>query len=302
MDKMDELRDEQGLTEAEFLAAYTPGDYPRPSMTVDMLLFTVEQGERGKQDLKLLLIRRKNHPYMNCWAIPGGFVEMNENLDAAARRELKEETNIENVYMEQLYTFGDVGRDPRMRVISAAYLALVQKEHCKAQAGDDAADAAWFTVRKERVEELSETVSTWRMTLENEEKDICISYIVTEEVKKNGVISYTESRLELAFDSEYRLAFDHGKIINMAVERIRNKAEYTPILFNLLPAEFTLPQAQQVYETMLGRSVSKPGFRKKFMNVVEACEKRETHVDHRPGLYYRYRGKLSEMGKGENQQ
>ena len=133
---MEELRNRDGLTEKEFLAKYRPGNYERPSVTVDMLVFTVEDVRppgRSVPDkvLKLLLIRRKNHPFMNQWAIPGGFVNIDESVDAAAARELKEETSVEDVYLEQLYTWGEVNRDPRMRVISTSYLALVPGEGLK---------------------------------------------------------------------------------------------------------------------------------------------------------------------------
>ncbi len=292
--KFELLKDGNGLTEKEFLERYQPKDYPRPSVTVDMLLFTVDDRRVEGQilpepELKLLLIKRKNHPFIESWAIPGGFVDIGENLDEAARRELKEETNIENVYMEQLYTWGDVERDPRMRVISVSYLALVQKESCKEQAGDDAVDAAWFTVQKTKLSELSETESSWKLSLECEEKNLKILYLVREQVEKNGVLKLVNSSVELSPESGGRLAFDHAKIINMAVDRIRNKTEYTHLLFNLLPREFTLSQAQRVYQAMLGRNVSKAGFRKKFAPFVEECEKREEHVGYRPSQYYRYR-------------
>ena len=92
-----EYRNKDGLTEKEFLERYTPGDYDRPSVTVDMLIFTIDNN-----DLKLLLIKRKDHPFINQWAIPGGFVNIDESTIDAAKRELKEETNLENVYIEQL--------------------------------------------------------------------------------------------------------------------------------------------------------------------------------------------------------
>lgn len=140
-----ELRNKDGLTEKEFLERYKPGDYERPSVTVDMLLFTVDNKEQEdyrklpEKELKLLLIKRKDHPYMGKWAIPGGFVDINEAVETAVYRELKEETNIDNVYMEQLYTFGDEEddkygrkkRDPRMRVISVSHMALVSKRRFK---------------------------------------------------------------------------------------------------------------------------------------------------------------------------
>jgi 8-oxo-dGTP diphosphatase len=113
--------------------------YPRPSVTVDACVFGVDSGA-----LKLLLIRRAAAPFKGEWALPGGFVQMGESLDDAARRELQEETGVTPSYMEQLYTFGEPKRDPRGRVISIAYLALVKLT--EAVAASDADDARWFAV------------------------------------------------------------------------------------------------------------------------------------------------------------
>ena len=129
----------------EFLKSYDASKYERPSVTADILIFTVDI--KGK--LELLLIKRKHPPYQDCWAIPGGFVNMDESLEDGAKRELKEETNIDGVHMEQLYTFGNVGRDPRTRVISVAYMALVPKNMLTVKAGDDAADTKWYEVTLE---------------------------------------------------------------------------------------------------------------------------------------------------------
>lgn len=135
----DEIRNEEWLTEEEFIEGYDPTLFERPSITVDMLIFTVAENK-----LKLLLIKRKNHPGLGEWALPGGFVNMDESLEEAAARELKEETNLEDVYLEQLYTWGEIKRDPRTRIITVTYIALVKKENMKVAAGDDAAKAKWF--------------------------------------------------------------------------------------------------------------------------------------------------------------
>ena len=170
-----------GLTEEEFLKNYKPGDYERPSVTVDMVLFTLDDEEEEdlkkvpKKKLKVLLIKRNNHPFMGCWAIPGGFVDIDENIESAVYRELKEETNIDNVYLEQLYTWGDVNRDPRMRVISTSYMALVNKNNLNAKAGDDAEDVAWFEISKNLIEK-DELIRKYEITLENKEKGISIVY------------------------------------------------------------------------------------------------------------------------------
>jgi 8-oxo-dGTP diphosphatase len=116
-------------------------DYPRPSVTVDVIIFTLRGG-----DLQVLLIRRRNPPFQGMWAIPGGFVAIDESLETAALRELEEETGVRDVYLEQLYTFGDLGRDPRGRVITVAYFALVPATAIDPHAGSDATHARWWSV------------------------------------------------------------------------------------------------------------------------------------------------------------
>ena len=137
------LVDENGLTEEEFLSQYQPRDYERPSVTVDMLIFAVDKSGENK---RLLLIKRKNHPYLGCWALPGGFINLRENLEDTAMRELEEETGVKGVVMEQIATYGDYDRDPRSRVITTAYMALVDERDVSVKAGDDAADAVWCGV------------------------------------------------------------------------------------------------------------------------------------------------------------
>ena len=115
-------------------------DYPRPMVTVDVVIFTVRENE-----LEVLLIQRKGEPFAGDWALPGGFVNMDESLEAAASRELKEETGLLEAYLEQLYTYGDPDRDPRGRVISVAYYALIPAG-AQVHGGDDAAQAQWFPI------------------------------------------------------------------------------------------------------------------------------------------------------------
>lgn len=120
---------------------YDPLAYNRPSVTVDVVIFAL-----AEEDLQVLLIKRKYAPFAGMWAIPGGFVRLGESLEAAAARELAEETAVTDVYMEQLYTFGQPDRDPRMRVITVAYIALVPYDAIHHRPGDDAAETAWFSV------------------------------------------------------------------------------------------------------------------------------------------------------------
>ncbi|HEV8586577.1 MAG TPA: NUDIX domain-containing protein [Methylomirabilota bacterium] len=174
-------------------------------VTVDVVVFTIRDGA-----LHVLLVRRAAPPFAGRYAIPGGFVHEDESLEAAARRELAEETGVRDVYLEQLYTFGDPGRDPRGRVITVAYFALIASDDVPLQAGTDAAEARWFPVA-----------------------------------------------------SRPALAFDHGKILDVALERLRNKLEYTTVGFQLLSAKFTLTELQAVYEAILDRRLDKRNFRRK---------------------------------------
>ncbi|ACB74331.1 NUDIX hydrolase [Opitutus terrae] len=116
-------------------------EYPHPAVTVDGVVFGYDEA-----DLKVLLIQRDQPPYRGKWALPGGFVDMNESLEAAARRELEEETGVTELYLEQLYTFGEPKRDPRERVISVAYYALVKLADHTVRAASDARNVAWFPV------------------------------------------------------------------------------------------------------------------------------------------------------------
>jgi 8-oxo-dGTP diphosphatase len=207
-------------------------EYPRAALTVDCVVFGLDE-----QDLKVLLIRRDKDPFAGRWALPGGFVEMDETLEAAATRELVEETGVENVYLEQLYTFGDVDRDPRERVVSVTYYALVKLSEHGLQAASDAREAGWFPV-----------------------------------------------------NDPPTLAFDHRKILNVAQERLCGKVRYQPLGFELLPEKFTLRQLQQLYETILDRSLDKRNFRKKIlrMGLLKELDEVETDVPHRAARLYRF--------------
>jgi 8-oxo-dGTP diphosphatase len=175
------------------------------SVTVDIVIFTVRD-----RALHVLLIRRGIPPFEGKFAIPGGFLHENEPLEEAARRELLEETGVSDVFLEQLYSFGDPERDPRGRVITIAYYALIASGRHSLVAGTDAAEARWFPINK-----LPE------------------------------------------------LAFDHRRILDYALERLRNKLEYTTVGFQLLPEKFTLSELQTIYEAILCRQLDKRNFRRK---------------------------------------
>lgn len=280
-----------GLTEEQFLKHYKPGDYERPSNTVDMLLFTVADKESSsirkdeEKQLKVLLIKRNNHPDIHKWALPGGFVNIDENIETAAYRELEEETSVNNVYMEQLYTYGNVGRDKRMRVVSIAHMALVPQENVKPIAGDDAEDVAWFTVEKNTISDKNQEI-----VISNEELGLRYVYTVDITYKKNGVVSVPITDIH-ATEENNRIAFDHIDMINAGIERLRNKVEYVPIAFNLVPEKFTLNEIQKVYEVILGKKLVKQNFRKWVDKFVEELNEKQEEVGHRPATLYRYKEK-----------
>jgi 8-oxo-dGTP diphosphatase len=119
-------------------------EYPRPALTVDCVIFGLDESSK----LKVLLIQRAGDPFKDAWALPGGFVDMDEDLEAAALRELEEETGVKDVFIEQLYTFGTPGRDPRGRVVSVAYFALVNLAAHPVQAASDARNVKWFELEQ----------------------------------------------------------------------------------------------------------------------------------------------------------
>ena len=285
-----ELRDKDGYTEQEFLAAYNPGDYPRPSVAADMVIFTVVDATEDnyrklpEKDLRVLLIRRGGHPYLGSWALPGGFVRPTETVGEAARRELGEETGVESGYLEQLYTFSDVGRDPRTWVMSCAHMALVDSRELQLQAGDDASDARWFHLGYTLLEEEKKTAPQQfdlrrRYELKLTEEDIVLSAVVEE---RSG-------RHSTAFEMVENdgLAFDHAKIVACAIHRLRGKLEYTNLALNLMPEKFTLTELQQVYEVILGKPLLKAAFRRKVKDLVRETGEYTENAGHRPSQLFR---------------
>ena len=274
-----ELRNAKGQNEQEFLEAYKPGNYERPSVTVDILIFSLidKKAETkrtvSQKELRVLLIKRKDHPFMHCWAIPGGFVNMDENLETAAYRELKEETNVEDVYLEQLYTFGNVGRDPRMRVISTAYLALTSQEDIEPVAGDDAKEAKWFIVQ-------------------NGEQYL---KLVSEDGK--DVICYDKTTKKDSLKDGSALAFDHLDILLMGLDRLKNKVDYTDVAFSLLPEFFTITEARNLYEILLGKQIDKANFGREIKKKV--IETDQYADDYKKSQLYRFNPCWNNKKKGK---
>lgn len=235
-------------TEEAFLAAYDLRQFERPSVAVDVVVLTVAKG-----GLCVVVYQRKEHPARGKFALPGGFVRMEESLDEAARRLLRDKTGLEGVFFEQLYTFGEPGRDPRGRIITVAYLALVE---ARVLAGG--ANGRGARVCEVRV----------------------------------GWPGVTGGEAEIVDDGGRRLplAFDHGLIIGAAVRRLRAALDETAVAFQLLPRELTLRALQDVHEAIRGEPVNKDSFRRRMLAAgwLEATGERERDTSHRPAELYRF--------------
>lgn len=283
------------ITEKQFLQNYDADRYERPSVSVDLLLFSVSYQERdnyrklSNKVMQVLLVQRGQHPYLHQWALPGGFAGIEESLDEAARRELASETEVSDVYLEQLYTWGEPKRDPRTRVISCSYMALVDSAALKLRAGDDAEDVKWFTVRRKVIErqdnhEENERITSKTVKLEFDADGIHLEAIVKTTVDTEG----KDTRIRREVLQSEGLAFDHATIINYGIERLRNKLIYTGIVFNLMPKQFTLTDLQQVYEVILDKDLLKANFRRKIAMMVLPTEYMTKDDGHRPARLYRF--------------
>ena len=205
-------------------------DYPRPAVTTDCVIF----GYDGKE-LKVLLIERGIEPFKGCWAFPGGFLNMDEDALAGARRELKEETGLEDAFIEQFHTFSEPGRDPRGRLITIAHYALVKIQ--EVEGGDDAAQARWFPI---------------------------------------GEVP--------------PLAFDHDRILRMAMSRLKERIHFEPVGFELLPDVFTMPQLQNLYEAILEVHFDRRNFASKMLKlgILEDTGDRPAGASSRIPVSYRF--------------
>ncbi|MGN7399882.1 NUDIX hydrolase [Cytobacillus praedii] len=296
-----DLLDKDGLMEREFLEQYRAGDYERPSVTTDMVILTVTEEEADsyrklpEKELRVLLIRRGGHPFLGKWALPGGFVRPNETTEQAAVRELSEETGVEDVYLEQLYTFSDIGRDPRTWVISCSYMALINSGNLELKAGDDAADASWFKVsfrplreQKELIEDGYIKTLEYELRLSSEEEEL------TAVVAKTMTTKTTSTGTDYEIVSNDGLAFDHAKIIACAIERLRGKVNYTDIALHLMPKFFTLTELQQVYEVITDKELLKAAFRRKVADLVAETDHYTENAGHRPSRLYRRNWRIND--------
>jgi len=233
---------ENDVTQTEF-------NHPRPAVTVDLVLMSIVDGAPA-----VLLMRRDHDVGGGYWALPGGFVHIDEAIDATAERILRDKAHMSGAYIEQLFTFGRVDRDPRMRVITVAYFGLLPPERfAPALKGKDDLDLAHVEV-------------AWAG-------------------ESGGPVT------AIGLDGELALAFDHADILATAILRLRGKLDYSPVGFALLPELFTLRQLQDVHEAILGVKFNKPAFRRRMLDRgwLAATGLRETGSSYRPAELFRYK-------------
>jgi 8-oxo-dGTP diphosphatase len=201
-------------------------EHQKPSVTVDIVVFTIKDN-----NLKILLVKRNIEPFKDKWAIPGGFVRINETLEDAAKRELKEETGVEDVYLEQLYTFGNPKRDPRGRVITVAYMALVNSEYLEIKATTDVSDVQWFSVAKlpqnlafDHKEIISYSLK--RLKWKFEYTTVAFSLL-----PKEFAMSQLQRIYEIVFSKKFDKRNFNKKILSLNIlreEKIRKNVSYRP--------------------------------------------------------------------------
>ena len=265
--------------EAEFLKDYNPNDYDRLSLTTDILIFSVSDEVQenyrklNRKHFSILLVKRSTYPFKDKWCLPGGFINIDEDLEEAAFRLLKKEANIDDIYLEQLYTYGGPNRDPRMRVISTSYMALIDKNELH---NNLPKNASWFNVM------VLEDKKTINVTLDNGLETIKFKI-------KKTLREKTTDRYKYEIVENDNIAFDHPLIITSGISRLKNKLEYTDIVFNMMPEYFTLGELQQVYEVILGKKLLDPAFRRIIANKVEKTDKIKTGGGHRPSILYKYK-------------
>ena len=309
--------------EKEFLAGYDLTKYDRPSVAADIVVFAImADGERDStrkpQDkkLKILLIERGGYPYKGCWAMPGGFCRKGEDVIDSARRELCEETGIDDAYVKLVGVYGEPGRDPRGWVISSTYMVLMDGERCSIEAGDDAQDARWFTVKLTDVStemsgvgghsanEMSTEVSgtgeeivknedeasrkaqnekRYRLVLNNTDSDIKLTAVL----RRTDMSSCGRSSDSYDIEECEGLAFDHARIITEAVLGLREDVRRDmKLAFDLLPERFTLTELQNVYEQIWDMELTTPNFRRKIAEYVEETDTYQSGERYRPAKLF----------------
>ena len=268
-------------SEQEFLSQYDIRDFDRPSLTTDVAAFTIRSDESDNyrknpgSSLSVLLIRRGEHPFRDCWALPGGFLRPGETVEACAAREITEEAGVTPAALMPVGVFSAPGRDPRGWVVSNAFASIISEESVRLVGGDDASDARWFDLSFDRGAD-----------------GLCRLRLRREDTELTAVLQETETRFgKTAFrilDSG-SLAFDHAGILATALTVLRAGAKNYEIIFDFLPETFTLAALQKVQETIMNISILPANFRRKIGDYVVETEEYTRGDGHRPARLYRKR-------------
>lgn len=266
-------------TEEEFLANYNPKMYDQLSVTADILILSVSDEEQdnyrktSKKHMSVLLVKRDDFPYKDKWCLPGGFLRIGEELDACPRRILKDETNLTDIYLEQLYAFGGINRDPRTRVVSVSYMALIDKNKLHQTIKNN---SSWFNISYEEKDNIVD------VKLDNGFDEI--NFTISKHLRE-----YTTDRYDFVIEKNDSLAFDHPLVIWSGIERLKTKVKYTDIVFNMMSEKFALGDLQQVYEVILNKKLLDPAFRRMIADKVEKTDEMKTGEGHRPSYLFKYK-------------
>lgn len=293
--------------EREYLEDYNLEQFERPSVAADIVAFAVMQdGEQSNirklanRELKLLLIKRSQFPYKGAWALPGGFLRPGETAYETAKRELLEETGVENPFLHLAGVYSEAGRDPRGWIISNSFISLINAENCTLRADTDAWDAAWFCVNLQSDNTSSDdSTSTTKMikhtlTLSFDSASSDSNIKGDENIEIKAIVSEKSSRKGYSHVSSYQivdsgeLGFDHAKIIVQSLLELRDMMEYDlRIAFDLLPESFTLAQLQSTIEKVTDKKFLSANFRRKVAEYVEETGEIIEGYGHRPAMLFR---------------
>ena len=284
--------------EKEYLSHYDISAYERPSIATDIVIFSIlEDGvsdnirKLPKKALKVLLIQRANYPYRDCWALPGGFAKFGEDVAETARRELYEETNVKDAWLQPVGIYGRKDRDPRGWIVSNAFMALMDGEKCSLRAGSDAWEAQWFVIELQAQEQKRELIgdgifieTKYSLCLTNEENGLKLDAILNQ---YKSFQNYHE-KVRYEIEESGGIAFDHGEIILSALLSLRSNVEKNlQPAFDLLPEMFTLTQLQNVFEILLDRELLAPNFRRKIADYVVETDQIIEGAGHRPAKLFK---------------
>lgn len=293
--------------EREYLENYNIEQFERPSVATDIVAFAVMQdGEQSNirklenRELKLLLVKRSQFPYKDAWALPGGFLRPDETIEETAKRELLEETGVENPFLHLAGVYSEARRDPRGWIISNSFISLINAENCSLRADTDAWDAAWFCVKLQSDNTSSDdSTSTTKiikhiLTLSFDSASSDSNIKGDENIEIKAIVSEKSTRKGHNHVSSYQiidsgeLGFDHAKIIVQSLLELRDMMEYDlRIAFDLLPESFTLAQLQSTIEKVTDKKFLSANFRRKASDYVEETGEVIEGYGHRPAMLFR---------------